>query len=119
MGMFDYIRCEYPLPDGLDPKAALTCQSKDFGCDMHVYTITPDGRLLHEDSGSAWVPDPKPWPVREVPFHGWLTFYTSTGDINNRDEATSDYRWWEYRAKFTDGRLVEIRSEPHNQGTSK
>lgn len=83
MGMFDDITCEQPLP--AEPKPPGTSfQTKDFDCDMDQYTITADGLLLkHGES---------------VPFHGMLNFYT----------FTPDSMWFEYEAKFTDGRLVSI-----------
>jgi hypothetical protein len=83
MGMFDNIQCEYPLPG--EPKSPdRDFQTKDFDCYLDKYTITADGRLLKD--------------AAEVPFHGMLNFYT----------FTSDNMWFEYEAKFTDGRLVEI-----------
>jgi hypothetical protein len=51
---------------------------------MDHYTITADGRLLKEKA--------------EVQFHGMLNFYTYTNDA----------MWFEYEAKFADGRLIEI-----------
>jgi hypothetical protein len=45
MGMFDYIRCEVPLPDGANPPEL---QIKDFDCDMLTHVISPDGQLLLE-----------------------------------------------------------------------
>jgi len=51
---------------------------------MDRYRITADGCLLKERS--------------EVKFHGMLNFYT----------YTNDDMWFEYEAKFADGRLIEI-----------
>lgn len=83
MGMFDDITCERPLP--AEPKPPSTSfQTKDFDCLMDHYTITADGYLLKDGES--------------VPFHGMLNFYTYTDD---------DW-WFEYEAKFTDGRLVMI-----------
>ncbi len=45
MGMFDYIRCEVPLPDGW---SAHDLQTKDFDCQMVMHIITKDGRLMFE-----------------------------------------------------------------------
>lgn len=42
MGMFDYIRCEVPLPDGFVGEL----QTKDFDCAMGEHVITKDGRLV-------------------------------------------------------------------------
>jgi len=43
MGMFDYIACELPLPDGWQPSEL---QTKDFDCEMVVHRISKDGRLM-------------------------------------------------------------------------
>lgn len=119
MGMFDYLRCEYPLPDGY---TAPEFQTKDFDCEMVTHVITADGRLMMDRGEYVATPkeelpypDAKPgtWQsicgiMRRVPnmvqsdFHGWLNFY----DYNEKDE------WHEYNAKFTDGRLVEIVAVP-------
>jgi hypothetical protein len=47
--------------------------------------LKADGRLLKERA--------------EIQLHGMLNFYT----------YTDDDMWFEYEAKFTDGRLIEIR----------
>ncbi len=55
MGMFDYARCHYPLP-----LAGFECclfQTKDTDA-MYLdnYTITVEGRLLHEEYEQETVP---------------------------------------------------------------
>ena len=47
MGMFDYITCLYPLPEGLPPGERF--QTKDLTNALVEYTITADGHL-QEDS---------------------------------------------------------------------
>jgi hypothetical protein len=84
MGMYDDITCEHVLPFEPKPRGN-SFQTKDFDRLMEHYTITKDGRLLKREV--------------EVPFHGMLSFYT----------YTDDNMWFEYEAKFTDGRLIEIR----------
>ena len=44
MGMFDYLKCDYPLPD-FDYQDALF-QTKDLDCFLETYTITKEGILL-------------------------------------------------------------------------
>ena len=46
MGMFDYVKCEYPLPD---PEAQdLLFQTKDTDAMfLETYKITKEGQLLH------------------------------------------------------------------------
>jgi len=102
MGLFDTVICEYPLPDGREDNGG-HFQTKDMDCYMGAYKITADGRLLEQES--RWVDDESlPLGLRredrgwnEIPFHGFLSFYTSDDGV-----------WREYNAKFTDGRLVEI-----------
>lgn len=43
MGMFDYVKCEYPLPDGWKPSGLF--QTKDLECALGTYTITKEGRI--------------------------------------------------------------------------
>lgn len=84
MGMFDTVRCQRRLPDGLDASKEWL-QTKDFDCELETYTITEDGRLLNDDG-------------EPMNFHGWLNFYT----------MTEKRVWHEYWAKFTDGALQDI-----------
>ncbi len=88
MSMFDYVRCEVPLPDDWN---ARNLQTKDFDCDMVTYTITKDGRLMLDNQHDA-------------NFHGVVNFYGSEGLI-----------WHEYNAKFTDGQLVGIDLVPDDE----
>ena len=129
MGMFDYVKCEVPLPDGFEGEL----QTKDFANPyMETYTITKDGRLLRryivdhkpvpEGEWEYSADDPNPlhriWhehsktrPVlaeEDVEYHGWLNFYGYSGDVNDRYKPGGEYQWHEYNAKFTDGRLVTI-----------
>jgi len=49
MGLFDTVKCKYPLPN---PKHQdLEFQTKDLECLLGEYTITADGRLLRHASG--------------------------------------------------------------------
>lgn len=117
MGMFDYVRCEVPLPDGFTGEL----QTKDFACQMGAHVIRADGRLIlailnHTEEvpladrpyPSAegllkWAGSVRPiWRHEDANFHGIVNFY---GD-------DSDKRWHEYNAKFTDGQLVEIVQVP-------
>lgn len=82
MGMFDSIRCDWPLPDGTD---AIDMQSKSLSNTLATYVIAFDGRLLYADG-------------RETGWHGVLRFYGG--------ESGSPLR--EYEAKFSDGRLVHL-----------
>lgn len=116
MGMFDYIKCEVPLPDG---ETMHELQTKDFECTMAVHTITKDGKLFldlghHIETPKDKLPYPDAEPgsfesfcgiitwvpnlVEQTTFHGWLNFYGH----NPAGE------WRDYKAKFTDGKLIKI-----------
>ncbi len=95
---------------------------------MESYTITQDGRLIHHPVRHETVPEearpfygtPK-WeqsvltraigslravPIGdvEVPYHGDVYFYTSIGT-----READDFEWFEYQARFTEGRLQWIK----------
>lgn len=126
MGLYDYIRCDMPLPPTeVPPPAGETFQTKDTPDQyMTLYTITADGRL-------SW----RPWRLEEVPkeerphpdaddddimsllgsvrrvesapeymdYHGDIDFY-----VCGTTRGQSNGGWWKYRARFTDGRCSEI-----------
>jgi hypothetical protein len=124
MGMFDELTCEYPLPDGEVQEDLF--QTKSLDCTLDHYTITKDGRLiLHKvryesvpeeerpyDGTSEWkeptasqlMGSLRSVPVGDVviPYHGYIRFYTYVGKHPAGE-------LFEYLAKFTDGRLVEMR----------
>ena len=62
MGMFDTIKCEYPLPDLAMPNVEF--QTKSFENVMDSYTITTAGRLIHHVH--RW----KSVPEEERPYYG-------------------------------------------------
>ena len=129
--MFDELKCDYPLPDAVVQEA--TFQTKSLECIMDSYTITQDGRLVLHRVRYEMVPEEArpfygtpewegsgllqligslkavPMGDEEVPYHGDVTFYTSTGTWE-----AADYEWFEYQARFTEGRLQWIkRVETH------
>lgn len=87
MGMFDNLKCEYPLPDSVVQDEIF--QTKSLECLLVDYTITADGFLKDEKE--------------QLDFHGDIIFYTFTG---SREE--NDYQWFEYSARFTEGKLQKI-----------
>lgn len=96
MGMFDYIRCDVPLPDGY--KGEL--QTKDLECDLTSYLINGEKRLValsyHDNYGAKH--DLSCEDATDLNYHGILRFYGVGPDDD----------WHEYNAKFTDGVSVEI-----------
>jgi hypothetical protein len=103
MGMFDEIRCDYPLPETPDD-GKVQFQTKDFDCILAYYRITEEGRLVMK---VRWDDTEE----RNVDHHGFVNFYTCAGD---RREGT--FKWWEYNAKFTDGQLVSIEGGLRRKG---
>lgn len=137
MGMFDYIRCEVPLPDGWSGEL----QTKDFDCEMVTHVISADGRLMLDRGHDEAVPllERPLWKaewgdseaaekehlvsalcgsVRRVPkyidanFHGVVNFngLETVGHVPDERYANGKpiYKRHNYDAKFTDGQLVEI-----------
>lgn len=120
MGMFDYIRCEMLLPETPIPAPDGLFQTKDTD-DQYLteYTITADGLLMWRPYHMELVPaNERPYPDPSHPFHGSgsmrrvegepeavpfdgdLIFYTC-GSYERRD-------WWEYKARFVNGRTERI-----------
>jgi hypothetical protein len=96
--MFDYVKCDVPLPDGANDGGVFT--TKDFQDPyMETYTISKEGRLIHHKP--RYTCDPPDQPVGDIDmnFHGYLRFH-------RWDNAANVMHF--YRAKFTDGQLVDI-----------
>lgn len=100
MGLFDYIVCEYPLPDGWVPPDGTVFQTKDTDDQyMTSFTFGADG-VLRRESGES------------VAHHGSLEFYTSnwSGSAPWGVMTEDDTPLWhaEYVALFDHGRLLKI-----------
>ena len=130
MGMYDEIRCEYPLPhSGYRVLTGHTFQTKSLECCLNNYTITADGLLiLHKVRGERVPEEERPYygtpewdnlrcrvagsirtvPVgdEEIAYHGDIHFYD---DFGVREETIRV--WIEYKARFTEGRLSRIEVE--------
>lgn len=127
MGMFDEIKCKFPLPD-LKPEEAwlqtATFQTKSFDPAMETYTITEEGRLIldkitwdiippeERENKDDIFPFLKPTSQEDIDtgYHGDITFYT--GDINN---SPSHYIWHEFKARFTEGTVTWIKRVYENK----
>lgn len=98
MGLYDDVKCFYPLPDGFVP-GERDFQTKSLDSCMSLYTITEDGRLV-----DAWGDD--------VHHYGTVTFYHANWGEAYRDLRVTDNGepplWREYVATFRDGRLTDI-----------
>jgi len=96
MGMFDHIKCDYPLPGSEPPNKEF--QTKDMSCQLDEYTITAGGRLVMTKKWNA-MPDDDDWmAVIDMQYNGQLDFYTNG----------EDGEWWEYTACFKQGQLQRI-----------
>lgn len=98
MGMFDTLRCQYPLPDKI--VQADSFQTKSLDRLLDNYTITKAGKLILQRQRNYEASVKK----ITIDFHGDLRFYTSKGA---REE--NNYEWFEYIARFTDGKLQWIK----------
>jgi hypothetical protein len=139
MGMFDWVRCEYPLPD---PEAqGYQFQTKDTPCLMEHYIITAEGRLIaHEWDYEATPDDELPYKdsdnsllrlfgcirrvagserLIDIEWDGPFNFYgdVQTGGLHAIRISTGEDLfypgpqppWYEYLATFAGGQLQEIR----------
>jgi len=105
MGLYDAIRCDYPLPD---PELQdLDFQTKDLGQTLSRYHITADGRLCRSreavdifDEGHRVPRTEEPGSMEDKRYHGDINFYIYVG--NKRVE---------YRARFTHGVIEWIQRE--------
>lgn len=91
MGMFDSVRCEYPLPD--PSRQGIEFQTKSLLLMMDHYTITSDGRLVQD----IWR-DGRHVPDREWLFHGDVVMH---GTVGPKEGV-------EYLVRFTHGRVEWI-----------
>lgn len=89
MGMFDYLRCKYPLLVAGDND--LEWQTKDIDCGMNRAEIREDGTIWTKEWGEE-----NEWCQRR--FTGEVVFY----------DYTKDRKWVEYSAYFVKGQLKEL-----------
>lgn len=136
MGMFDYVRCDRPLPDGWGlENDHVGLQTKTFDCEMTTVWITEDGRLKIKRSEWESTPEAElPYPDQpfigcirrvnerweDVAFHGEFDF--GGLEVVGRDPPDArgyerlHYRDHDYIARFTNGALDHIRMETTTAG---
>ncbi|MBI3465869.1 MAG: hypothetical protein HY000_22860 [Planctomycetes bacterium] len=110
MGLLNYVRCRYPLPDA--EAQGLMFQTKSMpDLRMATYEVTPDGMLLlfkdpwdragepesSSSLGALHFVAGKPFPVR-----GELEIHTSAERADGRS------CWYSYRLLFRDGRVIDV-----------
>jgi hypothetical protein len=100
MGMFDEIRCHFPLPDPRDQDRGF--QTKDLNRALDLYRITADGNL-----------EIKTWDL-DGP-NGFTSYWESvdiTGEVQFHDlddEAPAgESGWLCYTAQFEHGKVTRI-----------
>ena len=89
MGMFDDLKCEYPLPD--EEVQGEWFQTKSLHCNLDGYVISKDGYLEK---------------LQPISFTGVIRFH-----------SIHDGRWYEYVAVFVDGRLQELKPADKHKKT--
>lgn len=114
MGMFDDIKCEYPLPLPANQGELAgrnwqeqQFQTKDFDCVMTEYCIRKDGTLWERTY--AWETTRKGRPRRKP--EGWQQVNSFTGTVCFYDYIygrKADY-WVEWVAEFVSGTVTELR----------
>lgn len=111
MGMFDNIRCKYPLPVELPNSGAdVVFQTKSLDCGMLDFEIREDGTLWgsyqvfddDDDSHNHW--------VFEDEFIGEIRFYCVGANLFRSALKTqyADFGWVEFSAYFVHGHLKNL-----------
>lgn len=120
VGMFDYVRCRYPLPHHQDAQfqtkdlLSLVDRGEWLGGLLDNYEITKDGRLRRQRHKYKVVKTPrrfpsvhlksiKSWWATVPDAHGDVLIYTSDDTENKRG-----HRWIEFRIRFTNGRVQDV-----------
>jgi hypothetical protein len=90
MGMFDDIRCKFPLPDTTEDEInsmddGINFQTKSLDCFLDYILITEEGKLYIRDKPSDYT--------------GKIVFYTSGKNST----------WFEYEAIFIYGKIDSIK----------
>lgn len=119
MGMYDQVKCLYPLSvEGANER---DYQTKDLNCFLDNYEIREDGRLWHQEYEVEDHSDPNAEGWRRL--SGMMTRVEKrwepcayTGEIRFYDsiEKTHPYRGWiEWSAYFHHGTLKELHLVKH------
>jgi hypothetical protein len=109
MGLFDTVKCDYPLPDPAHQE--LEVQTKDLDRGLEQYAITRDGRLLRHPRGCLF-PAGRGRAV-EWPIHGDLRIYESV-------ERQGGGGWVEYVLRFREGQAQSVkRLEPRQDDSEE
>jgi len=124
MGMFDSIRCDYPLPlplevvDKLPDIYEKEFQTKDFENLLDYYILTEEGEILFHQKKYEWRDDDSSFlkgymevieeEIIPHPFHGLLNFYSYETVYSDTSRLSGYDISIDYMAKFNNGRLDSI-----------
>ena len=123
MGMFDTIRCDYPIPvtkeiidTGLDMHD-ISFQTKDLENFMEEYFINPEGELFFIHNERVWRDDDDVFfkgymeivktEIRPANFHGVIYFYCYE-DLPETEDGKRYILSVDYEAKFVDNKLISL-----------
>jgi hypothetical protein len=112
MGLFDDLKCLYPLP--IEGANDLNFQTKSLVCYLDNYEIREDGTLWHEDYDTEDRSDPNAEGLRK--FWGTITRVNKrwmpvlmTGEVIFYATAKENpEEWFEFSAYFVGGKLKEL-----------
>lgn len=114
MGMFDNLKCEYPLqlPEDQGELAGWNWrengfQTKDFDCAMDNYCVRADGSLWQQVY--VWEITRKGHPRRKPGNWKPLVAYTGTVYFHNSINGNKADYWVEWEAVFVSGNLTNLK----------
>jgi hypothetical protein len=118
VGMFDYLKCHYPLP--VEGANALEFQTKDTDAQfIDQYEIRADGTLWHQTYDTEDRSDPNAEGLEA--FIGCMTRVNERWERDQHTGALEFYTshnggWLEFSALFKDGSIqaLVVVSEPDN-----
>ena len=114
MGLFDYVRCKYPLP--VEGAKALEFQTKDTPAQyMENYEIREDGTLWHEEYDTVDKSDPNAKGLMRIRGmatrinHRWIQDdYTGEICFYAPWQDNPHSGWIEFSSYFVKGQLREL-----------
>jgi hypothetical protein len=121
MGMFDWVKCEYPLPRKLEGVSLF--QTKSFNNLMETYRIGSDGYLYHTPIHYEFVEEEdRPYfGTKEWEINPLTRIFGSIKDIESPEErlyysGRINFYWYDasnrishdYTAIFLDAKIVDI-----------
>jgi hypothetical protein len=100
MGMFDTVKCEFPLPEKFNKYQDSLFQTKSLICAMDVYKITKEGQLWWVDNQFSDDDEDEPKkPPERIDLTGELRFYEWNLQTNE---------WTQFVALFIDGKMIYL-----------